>query len=80
MLNNSANIINCSIWFQEDLPYPGVDLSKLKPKIGETYPASIAQFIQDTTFEKNYEIVVATNFEMSDDPKERLFYKYKAGD
>jgi len=42
MLNNSANIINCSIWFQEDLPYPGVDLSKLKPKIGETYPASIA--------------------------------------
>jgi hypothetical protein len=29
---NSINTVNCSIWFQEDLPYPGVDLLKLKPK------------------------------------------------
>ena len=30
MWPNSYNTVNCSCWFQEDLPYPGVDLSKLR--------------------------------------------------
>ena len=29
---NSNNTVNCSCWFQEDLPFPGVNLAKLKPK------------------------------------------------
>jgi hypothetical protein len=38
---NSVNSINCSCWFQEDLPYPGVDLSKLKPKTQDLYPITL---------------------------------------
>jgi hypothetical protein len=29
------------MWFQEDLPFPGVDLTKLKPKTSDSYPPSI---------------------------------------
>jgi hypothetical protein len=44
---NAKNQVNCSIWFQEDLPFPGVDLSKLKPKTSDSYPLEIAPFIHD---------------------------------
>ena len=30
---SSNNTVNCSCWFQEDLPFPGVNLAKLKPKV-----------------------------------------------
>jgi hypothetical protein len=42
---NSNNIVHTSCWFQEDLPYPGVDLSKLKPKTKDSYPQDIEEYL-----------------------------------
>ena len=38
---NSVNSVSCSIWFQDELPFPGVDLSKLKPKLMDSYPLPV---------------------------------------
>ena len=72
---NSINSVNCSIWFQEDLPFPGVDLSKLRPSKGDIYPREIAEYIDKETYDKIFRAVIEANFDgCSDYPTEdRLF-------
>lgn len=38
---NANNLVTLSVWFQDDLPYPGVDLSKLEPQIHDKFPEEI---------------------------------------
>jgi hypothetical protein len=51
-----------SIWFQEDLPFPGVDLSKLRPKKGDTFPAKYIKEDMNHEFKRNYVDVFRPNF------------------
>ena len=62
-----------STWFQEDLPYPGVDLSKLKPKTSDSYPVSLAPFIKNKKFLHKFQEVIENNFTEDLDPSERMF-------
>jgi hypothetical protein len=74
---SSDNIVKCEIWFQEDLPVPGVDLSKLKPKLNDTYPNSLKQDIMSKVLDENFVDHCTLNFQMAgiDDVDEtRLFY------
>ena len=77
---NSVNSVNCSVWFQEDLPFPGVDLTKLKPKQGDSYPTDVADNLLKGRFKKNYEEVLRANFPETDYNDERLFTTYKMTD
>ncbi len=45
---NSA--VTLSLWFQPELPYPGVDLSKLQPKTEDSFPAEIEKNIKAGTY------------------------------
>lgn len=42
----SSNNVHCNIWFQQDLPYPGVDLTKLRPKKSDSYPLTLIDFLK----------------------------------
>ena len=68
------------MWFQEDLPFPGVDLTKLKPKQGDSYPPDVADNLIKGRFKKNYEDVLRVNFPESDYNDDRLFTTYKMND
>lgn len=73
---NAKNQVNCSIWFQEDLPFPGVDLSKLKPKTSDSYPLDIAPFIHDKQYLKKFNQVIQLNFEdINDYPTEERYFE-----
>ena len=75
---NSINTVNCSIWFQEDLPYPGVDLLKLKPKTADTYPISITPYLRNNEYGHVYNRVLDLNFEKAAQVSydDRLFLNY----
>jgi len=48
---DSANAsIQFSFWFQPELPYPGVDLSKLRPKDEDTLPPDLEINIKNGKF------------------------------
>jgi hypothetical protein len=68
------------VWFQEDLPFPGVDLTKLKPKQGDSYPPDVADNLIKGRFKKNYEDVLRVNFPESDYNDDRFFTTYKMTD
>lgn len=72
---HSINTVNCSVWFQDDIPYPGVDLSKLKPKKEDTYPEEIVEHLKSDAYMSTFERVVGLNFAALDDFDilERLF-------
>ena len=71
--------MNCSIWFQEDLPFPGVDLLKLRPKNGDAFPNSIKNDIVNNRFFKVFTKIVELNFYFAGDiPIDgRLFENFK---
>lgn len=70
---NSVNNVNCSVWFQADLPYPGVDLTKLKPRQSDVYPMEIVDYIKNNEFLRKYEEVLGYNFGSDYDATARLF-------
>jgi len=73
---HSVNSVNCSVWFQDDIPFPGVDLTKLKPRAGDTYHEDLVEHIRSNEFRSIYERVIGLNFAAIDgfEPlEERLF-------
>jgi hypothetical protein len=68
-----------SCWFQDELPFPGVDLSLLKPKEGDVYPEDIIEFLEDRTFENNFLGIIVENFKSQDnfENTERTFRDIK---
>ena len=69
---SSVNSVNVSVWFQEDLPFPGVDLSKLKPKKADKFPSEeIRDYIRDGSYKTNYDDWLRMNWSGDDDYVER---------
>jgi hypothetical protein len=88
---NSSNTVHTAVWFQEDLPYPGVDLQKLKPKTQDSYPDDIAEFLMmnekqnksdllGNWFSKEYAKVLEVNWDSEYNYDDRLFINYIAID
>ena len=66
--------MNCSIWFQPDLPQPGVDLSKLKPKKTDSYPTEdLKNELEGGHFKDNFDEVISQNFGADYDTNIRSF-------
>jgi len=65
--------VTCSVWFQEDLPFPGVDLSKLKPKTEDLLPSDLRDLIVEKKFEDIYWEILELNFMEEIDINEKLF-------
>jgi hypothetical protein len=59
---STVNTVICSIWFQDDLPYPGVDLTKLKPKLSDSYPISLIDGIKKNNYVNKYKKILELNF------------------
>jgi hypothetical protein len=72
---HAANSVSTSIWFQKDLPRPGVDLSKLKPRREDVYPdKDIKLYLtKEPEFCDNYAAVFKRNFLDEYEPEDRLF-------
>ena len=56
--NSSTNTVNLSIWFQDDIPYPGVDLAVLKPQTEDLYPDETREGLKSGAFATLFQKVV----------------------
>jgi len=53
---HSDNMVSVSSWFMEELPYPGVDLSKCRPKLKDSYPLSLTDYIESFNKDSGVEV------------------------
>lgn len=74
----STNTVNCSVWFQDELPFPGVDLNKLKPRNSDQYPPSIIHYIEKDHFVNYYQEIIRLNFDETifGEYDHRFFFNY----
>jgi hypothetical protein len=63
------------MWFQPDIPNPGVDLSKLYDVRGDLYPFELQERLTDPKngFDIDWELKIEENFENEELKTDRMF-------
>eukprot|EP00347_Sterkiella_histriomuscorum_P007723 403347806 len=54
--------IRLSMWFQPEVPYPGVDLNKLRPKDEDTLPPDLEHGIRSQKYQIRFKQIIQKNF------------------
>lgn len=72
---NDASSCNLhfGMWFQPDIPNPGVDLSKLRGNDTDVYPYDIKNKLKDGVFATDWRNKIDSNFDNEELKKDRLF-------
>lgn len=71
--NTANSAVTLSLWFQPELPYPSVDLSRLKPKEEDTYPNEFRDNFKNGLYVDLFNQAIRKNFPLEYALDERRF-------